>query len=138
MTWTILPAGSLASMTLKTVLAPDALHRRDADADLLGHRRRRPMGRLARRLLQGSSNNRAGDLRAEWRNPRPARLVAQEPVHPFPHEPLLPAPDRVLVNTSLPFDLVRADRGRRQKDDSGPPNILLRAVPIRCDRLHPS
>src|SRR5438552_3731326 len=66
-------------MRLKTVLAPDALHGRDADADLLGHRRRRPMGPLAGRLLQGPSNNRAGDRRAERRNPRSARLVAQEP-----------------------------------------------------------
>jgi len=86
------------TMRLKTVLAPDALHRRDADTGHLGQRRSRPMDGFARRLFQGPSNNRTGDFRPQWRNARRACLVGQEPVHAFIHKPFLPAPDRVLGN----------------------------------------
>ena len=48
------------------------------------------------------------------------------------------APHIALYEAGLPFDLIRADGSRCQKDDPCPPNVLLRAVPVRGDRFQTS
>src|SRR5208337_3402787 len=50
------------TMRLKPVLAPNALHRTDADGCRLGHGRSRPVGRFAGRFLQGPGDNARGNF----------------------------------------------------------------------------
>src|SRR3954468_8756732 len=49
--------------------------------------------------------------------------------------PLLPAPDARLGLAGPAHDLARPQAVRRGQDDPGPPDVLLRAVPVRH---HPS
>jgi hypothetical protein len=93
---------------LQAVAAPDALHRADADARGLRHRRRRPMLGLPRRVGQRQPHHLLNDRRAERRNARGTGLVPQQPVYAGVHEPLLPAPDRGLGQARLAHDLARA------------------------------
>jgi hypothetical protein len=120
---------------LQPVRPPDPLHRGDADADRLGHGGC-PMRRLARRIaVRGERDNPLGDLRAERRNARRPRLVAQQPVHARLHEPFLPAPDGGLALRRPPYDFVGAVPLGGQKHDPRSPDVLLRAVPIRHHRF---
>ena len=63
-------------MRLKAMPAPDALHRGDADAGRLGHRRRRPVGHLARRFLQRPGHD-AGDDSAPSGGIRDGRVLSR-------------------------------------------------------------
>jgi multiple sugar transport system permease protein len=85
---------------LEPVSPPDALHRTEADAGLIGHRRAGPVRCFARRLLHGQRDDALGDGRIELRDARGLRLVAQKPVHAFGGGPLLPAPESA---PSAPF-----------------------------------
>ena len=68
---------------LKPVRPPDALYRADADADRLGHRRRRPMCRLVARRTQRQRDDAVSDFPAERRNgARVASCPAATPRHP--------------------------------------------------------
>ena len=120
-------------MRLQAVRPPDALHRTDADADRLGHRRRGPVRRLARRRPERERHHALGDLRRQRRDARRARLVAQQPVHALLHEALLPAPDGGLGHAGLPHDLGRAAAFGGQQHDPGAPDVLLRAVAVDGD-----
>ena len=118
----------------QTVAAPDALHRGDADPGGLGHRRRRPVGRLAGRVA-GRQLDHARDHRlVQGRLARRPRLVAQQAIDAGLHEPLLPAPDHRLALAGLPHDRGRAQPVGGQQHDPRPPDMLLRAVPIGDDR----
>src|SRR5512135_2215558 len=66
---------------------------------------------------------------------RDGRLVAQKPVHTIRHEPLLPAPDARLRLAAPAHDLRRAETVRGREDDLRPPDVLLRAVPVRNNRF---
>ena len=65
------------------------------------------------------------------------RLVAQEAIHAFMHEPLLPTPDDRLRQAGAAHDLHRpAVLGGRQ-DDFRPPHDLRGRVTIRDEREEP-
>ena len=115
---------------LEPVSTPDALHRRNADADGLGHRRAGPMCRLARRFLHGQRDDTLGDGRIELRNARAPRFVAQKPLHAFGNETLLPAPDTGLGLAGLAHDRVRAEALGAEQHDLRPPHVLLRRVAV--------
>ena len=124
-------------MRLQAMAAPDALHRTDADAAGLGHRRRRPVRGLAWRVGERPLHPALDERRAEWRDARRAGLVAQQAIHAGVHEPLLPAPDGGLCHTCLAHDLGRAVALGGQQHDPGAPDMLLRAVPVVDDGKQP-
>ena len=66
----------------EAVRAPNTLHRADADPDRLGHGRRRPVGRLARRRSSGEIDDLTDNFACQRRFARRAGLVAQQPIHP--------------------------------------------------------
>jgi hypothetical protein len=88
--------------------------------------------------LQGPGDDARHDLGAQRRKARGTDLVAQETVHAFIHEPLLPTPNAGLANTCLAPDLVRPNAVRRKKHDASPPKMLLRTISDRRDRLKAS
>src|ERR1700730_14211820 len=59
---------------------------------------------------------------------RRAGLVAQQAVHAFLHEPLLPAPHHRLAAAGASLDGVVAQPVRGQHNDARPPHMLLRAA----------
>jgi hypothetical protein len=80
-------------MWLKPLSHPDAPHRRRADPESLGHCWRAPVGRLMGRRLVGQHDDPIDGLGGPRRNARGSGLVAGQPLDPFMHEALLPAPD---------------------------------------------
>ena len=86
---------------LQAVAAPDALHRTDADAARLRHRRCRPVRRLGGRARERQSHDLLDHLTRQRRDARRPGLVAQQAVHAGLHEPLLPAPDGGLGHARL-------------------------------------
>jgi hypothetical protein len=125
-------------MRLKTMLAPDTLHRGDADTNSFGHRGRRPVRHLAGRGLQRLGNDMGHDRFVQRRDACGARLIAQQPLNAVRHEPLLPTPDAGLGHARLAHDRRGADARGRQKDNPAAPDMLLWAVSIRDDRLKAS
>ena len=123
------------AMRLEPMSVPDPLHRADADPDLLGHHRGRPMGDFPRRIGQRQRNRPLVHRCRQPRDPRRPGLVAQQPVDPPRHETLLPAPHGDLALARLAHDRVRPDAVCRHQHDARSPHILLSAVPIRDDRL---
>ena len=118
----------------QAVAVPDALHRGNADAGGPGHRRRRPVGRLAGRIA-GRPFDHARDHRlVQGRLARRPGLVAQQTIDAGLHEALLPAPDHRLALAGLSHDRGRAQPVGRQQHDPRPPYLFLRAVPIGDDR----
>src|ERR1700712_3052454 len=107
-------------MRLETMLAPDALHRTDADANVAGHGDRGPMrGFTGCGGLRGRDN--AGlDFSAERWDARRAGLVAQQAGNAFGHEPLLPTPDRGLALAGATDEFHRAAALRGQQHDLRP------------------
>ena len=67
----------LDPVRLKTMRAPDPLHRTRADADGFRHHCSRPMGRLNGRISPGERYDTLGDIRTKW-DTRGSRLVAQQ------------------------------------------------------------
>jgi len=120
-------------MRLQAVLAPDALHRTDADTGRFGHRTCRPVRCLARWIGQRAGDDMLLDRSAEWRDARRAGLIAQQASDTISHESLLPTPDCRLAGVGPAHDLRRAAAVCREQDDLRPPNVLLWAVPIRYD-----
>ena len=113
----------------------DALHRSQADPHGLGQHPTRPLGGLSRRWLGHEVDdllNRGGGKR---RLAGPARLVAQQPVDAFSHEPRLPSPDHRLGFARPAHDLGGAAAVGGGKDDLRAPHMLLRRTAIRHDRL---
>ena len=117
------------------VRAPDALHRAGADPDRLGHGGGRPVRRLVRRVAGRQLDHAVDHRLRQGRDARGPGLVAQEPGHALAHEPLLPAPDARLGHPGPAHDRARPAAVGRGQDDLRPPDVLLRAVPIRHHRL---
>ena len=118
----------------ETVAVPDALHGRNADPGGLGHRRRRPVGRLAGRVAGRQLDHPRDHRLVQGRLPRWPRLVAQQTIDAGLHEPLLPAPDHRFALAGLPHDRSRTQPVGGKKHDPRPPHVFLRAVPIGDDR----
>ncbi len=123
---------------LEAVRRPDPLHRAQRYAAGCRHRAAGPMGRRGGRIAQRQRDHTLNPLRWQGRHPGLAGLVAHQPGHAFAHEPLLPAPDAGLGHLGAAHDLRRAAARRRRQDDPRPPDMLLRAVPIRHDPLQPA
>lgn len=85
--------------------------------------------------VPGHRHHLVDHLLPERLDARRTGLVAQEGVDTFLREALLPAPDAGLRLAGPPHDLDRADTVRRQQNDLGPPDMLLRAVAVAGDRL---
>ena len=64
-------------------------------------------------------------------------LVAQDPVHAFLDEALLPALDGGLALAGLAHDCIRAEPVSRGEHDRCAPNVFLRAVAVRHDDFEP-
>ena len=96
------------------------------------------MGCFAGREALGQLDNTANSLPRKRRLTRRPRLVLQERVHTRLHIPFLPAPDAGLGLACPPHNLRCAAPGTGEKNDVRPPDMLLRAVAIRNDRLKPS
>ena len=124
----------LDPVRLETMRAPDALNGTRADADGFRHHRGSPVGRLDGRIGSGERDDTLGDIRAEWRDARGSRLIAQEAVVTSLHEAFLPAPHTGLRLAGLAHDLIGADAVRAQQDDLGPPDMLMRRVAIPRER----
>jgi hypothetical protein len=118
---------------------PDPLHRADAEPAGHGHRRRRPVGHVVRRwLFQRSPHHPLDHGLGQGRDACRPGLVVQQTVHAVGHEPLLPAPDAGLRHPGPAHDRDGAAAVPRRQDDPRPPDVFLRAVPVRHDRLEPS
>ena len=120
---------------LQPVGAPDALHRTDADADFLRHHRRRPVGRLGRRIGQRAGDHALSHGCAQRRNARRPHLVAQQAIDALLGEPFLPAPDAGLRLAGPAHDRVGAEPAGAQHHDRRTPNVLLRGVAVPDQRL---
>ena len=107
------------SVRLQAVAAPNSLHRTDADAGLLRHRRRSPLCDPAGSGTLGQSDNAAGDLRVQRRDTRWTGLIAQQTIHALRHKPLLPPPDRSFGDAGLAHDRGRVLPGDFALADGG-------------------
>jgi hypothetical protein len=123
-------------MWLQAVSAPDALHR--ADADALHHLRyggRCPVRRLCRWTSLRGGHETGCNLGFERRDTRRPRLVTQHARDTICHEALLPAPDSRLADNGIAHDLRGAATVCRQQHDPRTPDVLLRSVSVRNDRV---
>ena len=121
------------------VRPPDALHRADAEPAGRGHRRRRPVGHLAgRRLVERARHHRLDHGLGQRRNACRPGLVVHQTVHAVRHEAFLPAPDAGLRHPGPAHHRGGAAAVCGRQDDPRPPDVLLRAVAVRHDRLEPS
>jgi len=78
------------------------------------------MGGLDRRIGKRQRHHARGHLRTERRDARGPRLVVQEAVDAFLHEPFLPAPDAGLRLAGPAHDLVGANTVAAREDDRRP------------------
>jgi hypothetical protein len=90
---------------------------------------------LARRTgLRRGDDARRNPGFERWDARRP-RLVTQQACDPIGHEAFLPAPHSGFAGPGAAHDLGRAATVRRQQHDFRPPDMLLRAVSVRHDRV---
>ena len=113
---------------------PDRLHRRRGDAGRLGHRAQRPVGCLVRRRLLRLTDDPGDAIRRDRRLARRAGLVAKQAADALVHEALLPAPHAGLGLVGLAHDRRGTQTRAAQKDNTRPPDVLLRALGVRDDR----
>ncbi len=123
------------AVRLKPVRFPDAPNRAGADAARPRHQIGRPVGRLGRRIGERQRHHALGHLRAERGDARGPRLVAQEAVDAFLHEPFLPAPDTSLRLAGPTHDVVGADAIGAEQYDGRAPNVFLRGVAVSGHRF---
>jgi len=90
--------------------------------------------RLAGRLGERQRDHALDQRRRQRQQAVLLGLLAQQASHPFAHEPLLPAPHTGLRDPGPAHDLRRAAALRRRQNDPRPPDMFLRAVPIRYHR----
>ena len=126
------------AMGREAVRLPDLLHRRDRQSGDLRHGLPGPMRRLMRRRRKREAHHLVDPWPLDGRLSGWPRLVPQQPVHALGHEPLLPAPDAGLRLVRAAHDLHRPEAVRRQKDNPGAPDMLLRRIPVRDDARKPS
>src|SRR6476659_6333792 len=93
------------------------------------------MGGLDRRIGKRQRHHARGHLRTERRDARGPRLVVQEAVDAFLHEPFLPAPDAGLRLAGPAHDLVGANTVGARENDRRPPSVFLRGVTVPGDRF---
>lgn len=115
---------------LQAMGSPDAADRAFADARRRGHYRRRPMGRLDRRVGQRQCHHPLGHFGPQRRDARRARLVAKKTINAFFHKPLLPAPNTRLGLVGPTHDFRRADTVGAQKNDGRPPHMFLGGIAV--------
>ena len=89
---------------------------------------------FAGNLAAGQGQDLGDDRRRKRGLARLARLVAQQAVHPFLGEPLLPAPHRRATGAGLPGYVEDRALFRRHQDDVGPLDMLLRTVAVGDNR----
>ena len=118
------------TVRLKPVCLPDAPDRAGADAARPCHQIGGPMGGLDRRIGKRQRHHARGHFRTERRDARGPRLVVQEAVDAFLHEPFLPAPDAGLRLAGPAHDLVGANTVGAREDDRRPPSVFLRGVTV--------
>ena len=111
------------------------LDRRRRDASNLRHRAQRPVGRLVRRRLLGQADDLGDALQRDWRFARRTGPVAKQAVDTLVHEPLLAAPDTGLGLAGLGQDRRTPEPLVALQDDPRPPDMFLRALRVRDDRL---
>ena len=87
--------------------------------------------------LQRQGHDLVDQSRLERRDTWRAGFVAQQPIHPFGHEPFLPAPHACLGFAGRCHDRLGAQTLRSQENDPRPPNMFLRRTARRHDRLKP-
>jgi hypothetical protein len=125
------------AVRLEPVRTPDALDIGEADARRLGHGASCPVGRLAGRLGEREGDDPLSHLGSKQHHTGRAGLVAEQALHAFVGEALLPAPDAGLALGGEPHHLVRAEPVRRGEHDGDAPDVLLRAVTVRHDGFKP-
>lgn len=123
------------AMRCQAVRAPDAVHRGNTDARSHGHGGAGPVGHLAGRIAQREGNHPFGHLVDQRRHAGWPGLVAQQTGDALLGEALLPAPDRRLGNAGFPHDGIGTEARGGEQHDPAAPDVLLRAVAIRDDRL---
>jgi hypothetical protein len=118
---------------LQAVGAPDALDRTGADAGRLGHH-----GRVQWVVSPAGSVSVSATTRSATSGPsggtRDGRVLSRSSPSTPGHEARLPAPDAGLGLAGPAHDLGRPEAVGGRQNDPGPPDVLLRAVPIRDDR----
>ena len=120
-------------MRLRTVGAPDALHRTDADLRRPRHHRASSVRRFDRGIGQCQSHDPFSYFRFQRLDARGPRLVAQKALKPFLDETFLPEPDTVFdlaVRRMISF----AQPVSGEQDHLSPPDMLLWGVAVRQQR----
>ena len=125
------------AMRCEAMGLPNILHRRDGEPDRLGHRPRRPVGRLVRRRLQRHRHDGGRPVVGHRRPAGRAGLVAEKAGHALLHEPRLPAPDRRLRRARRRHDGLRTDAVSAEQHDPGAPDMFLRRVPVGDEGFEP-
>ena len=126
----------LDPMRLQAMCAPDALYRADADPDFLGHHGAGPVGRLGRRIGEHQRDHALGHIRAQRRNARGPRSVAQQAVAALLREAFLPAPDAGRRLASPAHDLVGTDAISAEEDDLSPrPKRIMKQTTLAISRM---
>ena len=120
-------------MGSKAVRRPDSLHGAQAHAGGRGQGPARPVRRLAGRCRERQIDDPPDRLARQRSLAGRPRLVAQEAIHAFMHEPLLPTPDDRLRQAGAAHDLqCPAALGGRQ-DHASARRMLLRSVTVPND-----
>ena len=115
---------------LQAMGTPDTANRAFTDTRHRGHYRRRPMGRLDRRVCQRQRHHPLGHFGPQRRDTRRTRLVAKKAINAFFHKPLLPAPNTRLGLVGPTHDFRRADTVGAQKNDGRPPHMFLGGIAV--------
>jgi len=76
-------------------------------------------------VVERQRNNLLNTALFNWCNARWAGFVMQKAVNALDHKAFLPSPYAGLRLASHPHDRMGAVPGRRQDDDTGPPNMFL-------------
>jgi hypothetical protein len=126
------------AMRLNPMSFQDALHRTQAYPDRLGQFPTGPMRDLPGWRPQRQVDNPLHGLGRQRRLAGLSRLVAQQTVDPFGHEPGLPPPHHRLGLARAAHDLGGAAAVGSGEDDICAPHMLLRRAAVRYHRLKPS
>lgn len=121
------------AMRAETVGLPDRLNRRARDAGDPGHGAHGPVCCLVRRRLLRPADDRSNTPRRDRRFAGRPGPVMKQTVDALMHEPLLPAPHTGFRLSGLGHDRRSAQTIVAQKDDTRPPDMLLRVVRGRND-----